>query len=116
MKRTASRKAIASHVFPKVEIAILPAIGCQHPHLELPKNFAQISQPQFQCGDRVRWVPLDGETDWGTIVGKFYNYASHCRKWKWCYLIWLDGTSKSAAWCQSDIAWEEDLEPFAISI
>lgn len=63
----------------------------------------------FQCGQVLQWKEIDSP-DWGTVIGYFYSYARHRRDWQWCYLIWLDARSPSAAWCQCDAAWEEDLE------
>ena len=68
--------------------------------------------PRFHLGDRLRWIPYGNATDWGLVMGRFYSYAPHCRCWQWCYLIWLDPASPSAAWVRADIAWEDDLEPF----
>lgn len=75
-------------------------------------NFAQTNPPRFQYGEILRWISADEETDWGIVIGRFYNYEPHQRCWMWCYLIWLDPNSKSASWCRFDTAWEEDLERF----
>ena len=67
--------------------------------------------PRFLYGDRLCWMS-DGEvTDWGTVIGKFYSFAPHYDRWRWCYLLWLDIDSPSSAWLTADIAWEDDLEP-----
>lgn len=79
--------------------------------LRTPPDFTQVQKPRFEYGSILRWIPVNGETDWGTVIGRFYSYAPHARNWQWCYLLLLDRTSKSAAWCQFDVAWEEDLEP-----
>lgn len=76
-----------------------------------PPDFTQAQKPRFEYGDFLRWIPVNGETDWGTVIGRFYSYAPHAGNWQWCYLLLLDKTAKSAAWCQFDVAWEEDLEP-----
>lgn len=78
---------------------------------ELPANFAQKIIPRYQEGDRVRWQPLTNITDWGTIIGHFYAYASHLGQWSIYYLIRLAPHSPSATWTVTDIAWEDDLEP-----
>ncbi len=92
------------------------ALNPGHQHLssapDLPAAFPQIEMPRFHLGDRLRWIPYGNETDWGLVMGRFYSYAPHCRCWQWCYLIWLDPASPSAAWVRADIAWEDDLEPF----
>lgn len=75
-----------------------------------PPDFTQAKKAHFDYGDRLRWIPVDGETDWGVVIGKFYSYAPHSGNWEWCYLLLLDKASKSATWCQVDTAWEEDLE------
>ncbi|MBW4578252.1 MAG: hypothetical protein KME42_01595 [Tildeniella nuda ZEHNDER 1965/U140] len=67
--------------------------------------------PRFLYGDRLRWLSNGEPTDWGIAIGRFYSFAPHCCCWDWCYLIWLDANSPSAAWVQADIAWEGDLEP-----
>ncbi|MFN6581917.1 MAG: hypothetical protein RMX68_018775 [Aulosira sp. ZfuVER01] len=65
--------------------------------------------PRFLYGDQLRWLGAD--SDWGTVIGRFYSFAPHLCRWNWCYLIWLSKDSPSAAWTRADIAWEEDLEP-----
>ena len=86
-----------------------------HLHLpsttDLPAVFPHVEAPRFHYGDRLRWVPHGNATDWGLVIGWFYSYAPHSRRWQWCYLIWLDPASPSAAWVRADIAWEDDLEP-----
>ncbi|WP_414574077.1 hypothetical protein [Nostoc sp. CCY 9925] len=80
--------------------------------IELPANFPEIAKaPRFLYGDRLRWLSAESDTDWGIVIGRFYNYASHRCSWAWCYVIWLSKDSPSAAWTSADIAWEEDLEP-----
>jgi len=37
------------------------------------------------------------KADWGIVIGKFYNYEPRRCCWMWCYIIWLDSDSKSAA-------------------
>lgn len=79
--------------------------------IELPANFPNIDSPRFGDGAKLRFLAEDDKTDWGVVLGRFYNYAPHRRRWMWCYLIWLDKNSPSAAWIVADMAWEEDLEP-----
>jgi hypothetical protein len=69
----------------------------------------RLSTPQFQDGDRVRWIPLseDAKPDTGIIIGRFLAYAHHCKDWQWKYLIWLQPPCNSAI---TDTAWEGDLE------
>ena len=92
------------------------ALNPGHLHLpqtiDLPAVFPQVEAPRFRYGDRLRWIPHGNVTDWGLVIGRFYSYAPHCRRWQWCYLIWLDPASPSAAWVRADIAWEDDVEPF----
>ena len=76
-----------------------------------PPDFTQVQKPRFEYGSILRWIPTDGETDWGIVIGRFYSYVPHASNWQWYYLLWLDKACKSAAWCQFDVAWEEDLEP-----
>ena len=82
------------------------------PSIKLPANFDGENPPRFKYGDKLRWISVEEEADWGIVIGKFYNYEPHQRCWMWCYLICLSPNSKSAAWCQFDTAWEEDLEKF----
>ena len=77
---------------------------------ELPSNFPNVDKPRYLEGEKLRWITQDENTDWGVVLGRFYNYAPHRRLWMWCYLIWLDENSPSAAWILADTAWEEDLE------
>lgn len=78
---------------------------------DLPTNFPNVEMPRFLYGDRLRWLSDGAPTDWGIAIGRFYSFAPHRCCWHWCYLIWLDADSPSAAWVQADIAWEDDLEP-----
>jgi hypothetical protein len=79
--------------------------------VELPSNFPNVDQPRYLEGEKLRWIPQDENTDWGVVLGRFYNYAPHRRRWMWCYLLWLDKSSHSASWILADTAWEEDLQP-----
>jgi hypothetical protein len=81
---------------------------------DLPTDFPHVEPPRFVEGDRLRWIGPGDLADWGVAIGRFYSFASHCRCWRWCYLIWLDVDSPSAAWVRADIAWEEDLEPLEV--
>lgn len=80
---------------------------------DLPATFPLVEVPRFGYGDRLCWISYSNATDWGLVIGRFYSYAAHSRCWRWCYLIWLDPGSPSAAWIRADIAWEDDLEPIA---
>jgi len=83
-------------------------------HLEslavlLLQFLTRLSTPQFQDGDRVRWIPLseDAKTNTGIIIGRFLAYAHHYKDWRWKYLIWLQPPCNLAI---TDTAWEGDLE------
>lgn len=92
---------------------ILPASlipSSLHTPLDLPANFPDVEIPRFLYGDRLRWIAKTDNTDWGTVIGRFYSFAPHACCWQWCYLIWLDPNSPSVTWVRADIAWEEDLE------
>ena len=78
--------------------------------VELPSNFPDVQTPRYLEGEKLRWITQDENADWGVVLGRFYNYAPHRRRWTWCYLIWLDKNSPSASWILADTAWEEDLE------
>jgi len=80
--------------------------------LSLPANFPNVSLPRYNEGQSVCWISENEPTDWGIVIGKFFNYAPHLKKWSWCYLIWLDKNSPSAAWIVADTAWEDDLKLF----
>jgi hypothetical protein len=67
--------------------------------------------PRFLYGNRLRWIAPGETSDGGIAIGRFYSFVPHCRRWRWCYLIWLDPDSPSSAWAKADIAWEDDLEP-----
>jgi hypothetical protein len=77
---------------------------------DLPGAFPNVERPRFLEGDHLRWIAQGELTDWGIAIGRFYSFAHHHRCWTWCYLIWLDADSPSAAWVKVDIAWEADLE------
>ncbi len=78
--------------------------------IDLPTTFPDVEPPRFLEGDRLQWIAQGEPTDWGRVIGRFYSFAHHYRRWTWCYLIWLDTDSPSAAWVRADIAWEADLE------
>jgi hypothetical protein len=88
-----------------------PAIAASEPDIALPATFPDVEMPRFLYGNRLRWIAKDEITDWGTVIGRFYSFASHRCHWRWCYLIWLDPDSPSSTWVKVDIAWEDDLEP-----
>jgi hypothetical protein len=79
---------------------------------DFPTHFPDdVEVPRFLYGDRLCWLS-DGEvSDRGIVIGRFFNFAPHRCCWTWCYLIWLDADSPSAAWVSADIAWEDDLQP-----
>jgi hypothetical protein len=77
---------------------------------DLPETFPHVEPPRFLEGDRLQWIAHGEPTDWGRVIGRFYSFAPHHHCWAWCYLIWLDDDSPSAAWVRADIAWEIDLE------
>ncbi len=104
------RQPPVRHAAPTSNISLLPKLHLPPASKDLPINFADAEKPKFEWGDRTRWKTDDPTTDSGTVIGKFYSFAPHCRRWQWCYLIWLDADSPSAAWIKADIAWEDDLE------
>jgi hypothetical protein len=81
------------------------------PSIGLPANFPNVQTPRYLYGDKLRWIPQGDKTDWGVAIRRFYRFAPHHCAWTWCYLIWLDQLSPSAAWTVADTAWEDDLEP-----
>ena len=78
---------------------------------DLSAAFPEVETPRFLYGDRLRWLSNGETTDWGIVVGRAYSFAPHRCRWQWCYLLWLEAESPSAAWIRSDFAWEDDLEP-----
>lgn len=93
---------------------IIGSINLEFPpsSVELPAYFPNDAKPpRFLYGDKLRWIPLKGDSGFGTVIGRFYSFASHLCSWEWCYLIWLDKESPSSVWAVADTAWEEDLEP-----
>lgn len=81
------------------------------PATDLPTTFPDVEMPRFLYGDRLCWKTNSNKTDWGIVIGRFYSFAPHCCRWRWCYLICLDANSPSFTWVKADIAWEDDLEP-----
>ncbi|MCA1990850.1 MAG: hypothetical protein LDL41_02215 [Coleofasciculus sp. S288] len=80
----------------------------------LPSNFPDSAlPPRFLYGNRVRLVPVSGDSEWGVVIGRFYNYAAHRCHWMWRYILWLNQASFSASWIATTTAWEEELEPYA---
>ena len=82
------------------------------PSLSLPANFPNVKLPRYKDGQSVRWIGENEPSDWGIVIGRFFNNAPHLKEWSWCYLIWLDKNSPSAAWIVADTAWEDDLKLF----
>jgi hypothetical protein len=78
--------------------------------ISLPANFPNVISPRYKEGQCLGWISESQPTDWGIVVGRFFNYAPHLKEWSWCYLIWLDKNSPSAAWVVADTAWEDDLK------
>lgn len=62
--------------------------------------------PRYAEGDRVQWKT--NQTDWGVILGHFYEYNHN--QWMVYYIIQLAPDSPSAAWVTTDTASEVDLE------
>jgi hypothetical protein len=81
------------------------------PSIELPANFSNVQTPRFLYSDKLRWISVNGDSDFGTVIGRFYSFAPHSCEWQWSYLIWLDKNSLSSVWIIADTAFEEDLEP-----
>jgi hypothetical protein len=76
----------------------------------LPSNFPHSApEPRFDFGVMVAIVTAGG-SEWGVVIGRFYNYAAHRCCWMWRYILWLDSASSSAAWVVATTVWEEDLE------
>ncbi|MEP0927142.1 MULTISPECIES: hypothetical protein [Cyanophyceae] len=94
----------------------LAKLSLSSPSTDLPPTFPEVEVPHFLYGDRLCWTSRDEITDWGIVIGRFYGFAPHCCGWRWCYLIWLDSNSPSAAWVNADIAWEDDLEPLETAL
>ncbi|HAZ48762.1 MAG TPA: hypothetical protein DDW76_09575 [Cyanobacteria bacterium UBA11369] len=85
--------------------------------MRLPDNFPDgAHKPRFLYGDKVRWIPVEGNTDWGIILGYFYAYARHQRQWSWKYIVLLDKDCSSSRWAVADTAWEEDLEILSLEV
>ena len=82
------------------------------PSLSLPVNFPNVISPRYEEGQCLRWISENEPSDWGIVIGRFFNDAPHLKRWSWCYLIWLDKKSPSAAWVVADTAWEDDLKLF----
>lgn len=82
--------------------------------ISLPDNFLNSAPPpRFLYGNKVRWIPASGNSDWGIILGRFYAYARHRCQWGWKYIVLLDKNSPSSGCVVADTAWEEDIELLA---
>ncbi|MGI2906958.1 hypothetical protein [Tolypothrix sp. VBCCA 56010] len=77
--------------------------------VELP-NLLNISPPNYSIGSKVRLTPIDGATEWGTLIGYYLCYASHRCKWQWKYILFLDFDSPSADWVKTTFAWQDEIE------
>lgn len=90
--------------------AFTAPITLEYPQsLALP-NLSSIPSPYYAIGDRVRLTPVDGATEWGTLIGYYLCYAAHRCQWVCRYILFLDETSPSAAWIKSTFAWEDEIE------
>ncbi len=77
--------------------------------VSLPKDFPNsATEPRFDFGTIVSV----NSSEWGVVIGRFYNYAAHRCCWMWRYILWLDSTSLSARWVVAATAWEEDLKAY----
>jgi hypothetical protein len=75
----------------------------------LPSDFPHSApEPRFDFGTIVSV----NSSEWGIVIGRFYNYAAHRCCWMWRYILWLDQASSSAAWVVAATAWEEDLKAY----
>jgi len=87
-------------------------IGKQRKQGEWGENFYNrhlpLPTPGYTEGDRVQWTT--NKTDWGVILGRFYDYNHHHNQWMVYYIIQLAPDSPSAAWVTTDTASEADLE------
>lgn len=79
---------------------------------DLPDSFPDVEPPHFREGDRLRWLSDEEITDWGIVVGRFYNFDPCYDRWHWCYLIVLAPDSPSCPWVGTDIAWQDDLQTY----
>lgn len=80
----------------------------------LPSDFPDgLKTPRFLYGDKVAIVPVGDGSEWGVVIGCFYNYAPHRCRWMWRYVVWLDKASLSASWIVATTVWEEDLNLLA---
>jgi hypothetical protein len=43
------------------------------PSLSLPANFPNVSLPRYKDGQSVRWIGENEPSDWGIVIGRFYN-------------------------------------------
>ena len=73
-----------------------------------------IPTPRYQEGDRVEWKT--NKTDWGVILGRFYDYHPDHNQWMVYYIIQLAPDSPSAAWVTTDTASEADLEKISDTV
>lgn len=90
--------------------AFTTPITLEYPQsLQLP-NLLEIPAPYYAIGDRVRLTPIDGASEWGTLIGYYLCYAAHRCQWMYRYILFLDQSSTSAAWVKATFAWEDEIE------
>ena len=77
--------------------------------VELP-NLLNTPPPDYSIGSKVRLTPIDGATEWGTLIGYYLCYAEHHCKWQWKYILFLDFDSPSADWVKTTNAWQDEIE------
>lgn len=90
--------------------AFTAPITLEYPQsLQLP-NLLETPSPHYAIGDRVRLTPIDGASEWGTLIGYYLCYAAHRCQWMYRYILFLDQSSTSAAWVKATFAWEDEIE------
>lgn len=77
--------------------------------VELP-NLLNTPPPNYSIGSKVRLTPIDGATEWGTLIGNYLAYAPRVREWQWKYILFLDKDSPSADWVKTTNAWQDEIE------
>lgn len=85
-------------------------ISWEAPQLMSGPAESKLPSPQYQIGDKIRLIPIEGATEWGTLTGLYWSYATHRCRWMYRYLLCLAPDSPSAGWIKLTQAWENEIE------
>ncbi len=106
-----SRYLHAIHNAQQQDVFTAP-ITLEYPQSVNLPNCSNLPLLVYNNGVKVRLTPVNGATEWGTLIGAYLAYACHRCCWMYRYVLWLDKDSPSAAWLKATCVWEDDIEGY----